>query len=161
MIFVVIGLIIFWVTVTHTNISLYGWVKASPRIKEFLSYEQIKKLEKVRKEFGPRNQEFHILFLSSLAYGRKIIKRDYNRLKKLYPDYDEKTILRWLLIDDLKNDIDWSGKKSEEVYNFVEKAMERIDNLDQLCAFIDKLDYPKNKMYYNSALSKKIEEIIG
>lgn len=158
---IIIGLIVFWAMVTHTNISLYGWVKASPRIKELLSHEQIKELEKVRKEFQIKNDEFNLLFLSSLAFGRKIIKRDYKQIKKLYPDWDEKATLKMLLLDDLKKDPDWSDKSSGEINNFVEEAMKEIDNLNQLCTFIEKLDYPKNQLFYDSALSKKIEKIIG
>jgi len=127
------------------------------RFKETLTFETIKKMESIRREYSVTHEAFEILVLSSAALGTKIIERDYERMKKLFPNRNETKILRDLLIDDFSKDPDLRGKDHERM---AEEAMAGIPTLYQLTQDIENRERLKNPNYYESALGVGIEKII-
>lgn len=139
------------------KILIFVFVRWSKRFRELLSYEEIRELDKVRKDFSYSHDEYEIIVCSSSALGKKIVIRDYGRFKKLYPDRDEKRILRDLLLDDLKKDPEYMNRNIEKVTN---EAMNNINSLEQLLSYIESHERKRNPNYYESSIGQRIEAII-
>lgn len=146
--------------------SYFGWAwKAPPQLKELLNTQQIAELENLRKEFKIQEENFLMFVGMSIQLGKKIIKRDYDTQRKLWPSKSDKEILRHLLIEDLSCDPElMKGATSadcEQLIVLADEAMRNINTLDQLTDYVASLEQQSNPDYYSTTTAKRIDEIIS
>lgn len=146
--------------------SYFGWAgKAPPQLKELLNTQQIAQLENLRKEFNIQQENFLVFVSMSIQLGKKIIKRDYDTQRKIWPSKSNKEILRHLLIEDLSCDPElMKGATSadcEQLIILADEAMRNINTLDQLTDYVALLERQNNPDYNSTTIAKRIDEIIS
>jgi len=143
--------------IMYIKVSNSKWIKLQPKLKGLLKYEQLLELHQLQKEFKIYDERFLDILFQSAALGTKIIKKDYDELKRLFPDRSEKRILRELLVRNFSVDPDvWR----RDIDGQADKAMTTIHNIEQLCIYIETIEKKHNPDYYESTLGRRIEEII-
>jgi hypothetical protein len=135
------------------------WVKISQGLETLLTTKQIKKLEDVRKKHAIPHNYFSIVVLASSEFGKIIIKRDYENLKKLHPAWSEKELLTFLLHHENKH-MKNSGSTEVMSDGQIADAMCNINLLEDFCNFVVGLEHREQPLYYGNEICQEIESII-
>ena len=121
------------------------WAKLFP-VFQLISEEEIKSLERFRDRHNVSHNDFSSVILESAMVTLKVQEYSYKKLKNMYPDKEEKQILRLIIID----------RYFEKTEDEIDMIMSKISSLDDLCKYIikqDELENPKYKQRVANMLS--------